>query len=127
MKKTIDYYLTLPYRMEIIPDAEEGGFTVWYPDLPGCLTCSETMEGAIANAQEAKVTWIKAALEDGLEVPVPSEEPDLSEFSGQFKIRMPKSLHRSLSVNAKKEGISMNQYCIYLLSKNDASHQAASV
>jgi hypothetical protein len=33
--------------------------------------------------------------------------------------------HRSLSVNAKKEGISMNQYCIYLLSKNDAAYQTA--
>ena len=125
MKKTIDYYLALPYRMEVIPDAEESGFTVWYPDLPGCLTCSETMDGAIANAQEAKAAWIRAALEDGIEVPVPSDEPALSEFSGQFKLRIPKSLHRSLSVNAKKEGISMNQYCIYLLSKNDTAHQAA--
>ena len=124
MLKTIDYYLALPYRMEVIPDAEEGGFTVWYPDLPGCLTCSETLEGAIANAQDAKVAWIKAALENGLEIPVPSDDPDLSEFSGQFKLRMPRSLHRSLSINAKKEGISMNQYCIYLLSKNDAAHQA---
>lgn len=89
--KTIDYYLNLPYRMEVIPDAEEGGFTVWYPDLPGCLTCSETVEGAIANAQNAKEVWIKAALEAGLEIPVPSVEPDLSEFSGQLKLRMPKS------------------------------------
>ncbi len=127
MKKTIDYYLSLPYRMEIIPDAEEGGYTVWYPDLPGCLTCSETMEGAIADAQDAKTAWIKAALEDGLEVPLPSEEPDLAEFSGQFKLRMPKSLHRALSVNAKKEGISMNQYCVYLLSRNDAAHGMSSI
>lgn len=54
MKKTIDHYLALPYRMEVVPDTEEGGFTVWYPDLPGCLTCSETVEGAIANARDAK-------------------------------------------------------------------------
>ena len=127
MNKTLDHYLTLPYRMEIIPDADEGGYTVWYPDLPGCLTCSDTIEGAIVNAQEAKMVWIKAALADGLEIPVPEDEPDLSEFSGQFKLRMPKSLHRSLSINAKKEGISMNQYCIYLLSKNNAAHQAALV
>lgn len=72
MKKTIDHYLALPYRMEVVPDTEEGGFTVWYPDLPGCLTCSETVEGAIANARDAKETWLKAALEDGLDIPVPS-------------------------------------------------------
>ena len=48
-------------------------------------------------------------------------EPDsLEEYSGQFKLRIPKSLHRSLAEHSKKEGISMNQYCVYLLAKNDA-------
>ncbi|MBQ2743396.1 MAG: toxin-antitoxin system HicB family antitoxin, partial [Oscillospiraceae bacterium] len=36
----------------------------------------------------------------------------------------PKSLHKSLSENSKREGISMNQYCLYLLSKNNAEHSA---
>ena len=34
MKKTIDYYLSLPYRLEIVPDAEEGGFGARFPELP---------------------------------------------------------------------------------------------
>lgn len=122
MTKTLEYYMSLPYRMEIIPDTEEGGYTAWYPDLPGCMTCSETMEGIISNALDAKEAWIKAAIEDGIVINEPSEEQSISEYSGQFKLRMPKSLHKSLSVNAKKEGISMNQYCIYLLSKNDTAH-----
>ena len=120
--KTVEYYMSLPYRMEIIPDVKEGGYTAWYPDLPGCLTCSETVEGIVANALDAKRVWMEATIENGMEIPDPSEEADISEYSGQFKLRMPKSLHRSLSMNAKKEGISMNQYCIYLLSKNDATH-----
>lgn len=115
--KSIEYYLGLPYRMEIIPDAEEG-YTVLFPDLPGCLTCSETMEGIIKSAMDAKKAWIEVALEDGLDIPEPVEE-DSSEYSGQFKLRLPKSLHRSLAVHAKKEGTSMNQYCVYLLSMND--------
>ncbi len=121
MKKTIDYYMSLPYRMEIIPDVEEGGFTVCFPDLPGCLTCSETMDGIIANALDAKKTWLEDALEEGIDIREPSEE-DAMEYSGQFKLRMPKSLHRSLAAHAKREGISMNQYCNYLLAKNDAIH-----
>ena len=122
MKKTIDYYLSLPYRLEIIPDREEGGFTASYPDLPGCLTCSDTMEGIVANAADAKRAWLTAALEDGIEIAEPDAD-DLSGFSGQFKLRVPKSLHRSLSVHAKREGISMNQYCLYLLTKNDSAYQ----
>lgn len=111
-------YLALPYRMEIVEDRAEGGFAVSYPDLPGCITCGETVESAVANAQDAKRAWLEAALEDG----IPIREPDdLESYSGQFKLRIPKSLHKSLTEHAKREGINMNQYCVYLLSKNDAA------
>ena len=117
MKKTIDYYLTLPYRMELIPDAEEGGFTVWFPDLPGCLSSGETSEEAIKNAEDAKQEWLLAAMEENIDIP----EPDsLDAYSGQFKLRLPKSLHRSLALQAKREGVSMNQYCVYRLSQGEA-------
>lgn len=52
--KNIDYYMALPYKMEIVEDKDEGGFVVSYPDLPGCITCGETIETAIANANDAK-------------------------------------------------------------------------
>ncbi len=118
-KKNVEYYMSLPYRMEIYPDVVEGGYTAAYPDLPGCLTCAETIEDLIKNANNAKREWITASLEEGYEIAEPEPVTDLSEYSGQFKIRMPRTLHRSLVLNAKKEGISMNQYCIYLLSKNN--------
>ena len=117
--KTLNEYLDLPYRMEIVEDKYEGGFVVSFPDLPGCLTCGETIESAIANAMDAKKVWFEAAIEEGMEI----YEPDsLDDYSGQFKLRLPKSLHRSLAENSKREGISMNQYCLYLLAKNDALH-----
>ena len=117
MMRTIDDYMSLNYRMEIVEDKEEVGFVVSYPELPGCITCGETMESAIANAQDAKKAWVQAALEEGIEI----HEPDsLEEYSGQFKLRIPRSLHRSLAEHSKREGISMNQYCVYLLSRNDA-------
>ena len=122
MKKTIEYYMSLPYRLEIVPDTEEGGYGARYPDLPGCITCAETLEEVAANAEDAKRVWLEAALEEGAEIAEPFVETDLPEYSGQFKLRMPKSLHRSLSLHAKQEGISMNQYCLYLLAKNDAVH-----
>lgn len=117
MMRTMDDYMNMNYRMEIVEDKEEGGFVVSYPELPGCITCGETMESAIANAQDAKKAWVQAALEEGIEI----HEPDsLEEYSGQFKLRIPRSLHRSLAEHSKREGISMNQYCVYLLSRNDA-------
>lgn len=113
--KTIDYYMNLPYKMEIVADVDEGGFVASFPDLPGCITCGDTIEKAAENAIDAKKAWIEAAIEENLEIREPSEQ---SSYSGQFKLRLPKTLHRMLAEQAREEGISMNQYCIYLLSKN---------
>lgn len=115
--KTFEHYMSNFYRIEIIEDKEESGFVVSYPELPGCISCGETVESALENAKDAKKEWIKAALEENIEIP----EPDsLENYSGQFKLRIPRSLHRSLVEHSQREGISMNQYCVYLLAKNDA-------
>ena len=115
--KTLTDYMAMNYRMEMVEDKEEGGFVVSFPELPGCITCGEDLESAISNAMDAKKAWFEAAIEEEIEI----HEPDsLEEYSGQFKLRMPRSLHRSLAEHSKREGISMNQYCVYLLSKNDA-------
>lgn len=119
--KNIDYYLALPYKLEIHPDTEEGGYGARYPELPGCITCGETLDAAAKNAEDAKKTWLQAALEDGIDIPEPLTD-NLSQYSGQFKLRIPKILHKTLAEHAKREGISMNQYCMYLLSRNDAIH-----
>ena len=114
--KTIDEYMAMNYRMEIVEDRDEGGFVASLPELPGCLTIGDTIEEAIHNMEDAKKSWLEAALESGYEIQEPGS---LEEFSGQFKLRIPRSLHRSLVEHAKREGISMNQYCVYLLTKND--------
>lgn len=84
--KTLNEYLALPYRMEIVEDREEGGYVVSYPDLPGCLTCGETIESAVENARDAKRVWLEAALEEGVSIPMPDS---LEDYSGQFKLRLP--------------------------------------
>ena len=120
--RTLEEYMSLPYRMEIIPDTVEGGFAVRFPELPGCLTCADTLEDAVKNATECKREGLCAAIEDGIAIPEPADE---DEYSGQFKLRIPKSLHKSLAEHSKAEGISMNQYCLYLLTKFDASYKGA--
>ncbi len=118
--KTLNEYMEMPYRMEITTDKDEGGYVVSFPELPGCITCGETIESAVTNALDAKKAWIEVALEDGMAI----REPDsLDDYSGQFKLRIPRSLHRSLAEHSKREGISMNQYCMYLLSMNDALYE----
>lgn len=57
--KTLNDYMSMSYRMEVVEDKTEGGFVVSYPDLPGCITCGETVESAISNALDAKKHGLK--------------------------------------------------------------------
>ena len=117
MMRSLAEYMKLPYKMEVLPDVDEGGYIISFPDLPGCISCGETVEEAIVNAVDAKKAWLEAAIEEGKVI----NEPDrLEDYSGQFKLRIPKSLHKQLAEHSNKEGVSMNQYCVYLLSYNDA-------
>ncbi|HEY7066031.1 MAG TPA: type II toxin-antitoxin system HicB family antitoxin [Chloroflexota bacterium] len=63
------------YSVVLIPDPDEGGFTVRVPALPGCITEGDTLEEALANARDA----IQIYLED-LEAcgePIPEERGEL--------------------------------------------------
>ena len=59
---------------------------------------------------------------DGFEIAIQQKrvipEPKSTEqYSGEFRLRIPKELHKELAIDAEEEGVSMNQYCVYLLSK----------
>ncbi len=69
IRKRLNDYMALPYRIEVVKDENEGGFVISYPDLPGCISSGETLEAAMENLQDAKRVWLMAALEDGLEIP----------------------------------------------------------
>ena len=70
--KTLDEYLSLPYRMEILTDTREGGYIIRFPELPGCLTCGETLERALHNTEDCKRVWMSAALEEKTTIPEPA-------------------------------------------------------
>ena len=70
--KDLNYYLSLPYRMELTPDKPEGDFVVSFPALPGCLSCGETIEEAITNGNDAKIAWLEASLEQGMAINEPT-------------------------------------------------------
>ena len=52
-------------------------------------------------------------LQKGITIPLPV---GYENFSGKFIIRIPRSLHYKLSMEAKEEGVSLNQYALYKLS-----------
>ena len=110
--KDINYYMRLKYPFVIEQD-DDGSYLITFPDLPGCMTCGANIEEAIFMGEDAKKCWFVSALKDGDFIPEPKAVED---YPDNFKIRLPRTLYKQLSTNAKKEGVSMNQYCLYLLS-----------
>ena len=57
------------YTVVLIPEPEEGGYSVVVPSLPGCVTQGDTIEEALSRAQEAITLHVECLEEDGLPVP----------------------------------------------------------
>ncbi len=114
IKKNLEYYFRLPYKVVLYP-AEEGGYAIEIPELPGCVSQGQTLEEAYEMVQDAKRGWIELALQDGKAIPEPTGK---EKYSGKFNIRMPKSLHCTLVAKAKDENVSLNQYINYQLARS---------
>lgn len=65
----------LYHRQVLLIPAEEGGFIVEVPSLPGCISEGDTYEEAMANIREAIELHIEAMLAHN--EPVPEEFPQL--------------------------------------------------
>ena len=113
--KDIQEYLKLPYNYIIQPINEESGeyFYARVLELEGCQSTGVKFEEAYENLKDAMRGWIETKIEGEFEVPLPVGYDD---FSGKFMVRIPKSLHYKLSLEAEQEGVSLNQYALYKLS-----------
>jgi antitoxin HicB len=68
--KDLNYYLSLPYPIELIPD-EDGFWFARIPLLEGCMTNGDTREEALHMIDEAKSLWLETALQVGKTIPEP--------------------------------------------------------
>jgi predicted RNase H-like HicB family nuclease len=60
------------YPIAIEPGTETTAFGVIVPDLPGCFSAGDTLDEALAGAEEAAAAWVDAALDAGEAVPAAS-------------------------------------------------------
>ena len=69
MSLTIKKLMKLPYTVELVKDDE--GFSVCIKELKGCMSCGDSVEEAMSNIEEAKESWLEAALSNELDIPMP--------------------------------------------------------
>jgi len=105
---------TLP-RFEIKPLTEEEGtgYLVEFPDYPGCIADGETPEAAaLKEGRDALKSYVETLKELGRAVPEAGEV-----YGGQWRQRVPKSLHAALARRADREGVSLNMLATALLAE----------
>ena len=66
------------YVFPAVFHVEDDGISIYFPDLPGCLPCADTMEIAFRNAKEALQLHLYGMEEDGEEIPEPSRVDSIS-------------------------------------------------
>ena len=69
------------------------------------------------TAEEAASLAEAEAMDDGSAVSLEQFRRDLEDYSGKLVLRIPRSLHKHLKEEAQAEGVSLNQYMLYKLSR----------
>jgi antitoxin HicB len=103
---SIDKY---PFTIRPLSAEDGGGYLIEYPDLPGCHSDGGTPEQAVVNGRDAVRSYLLSCRKHGDPTPKPSPP---ARSSGQFRVRMPKSLHARLVAQAEREGVSLNMLVV---------------
>ena len=72
-------------------------------------------EDALKELREAMELAIETFKDEGVALPKPLSE---STYSGQFRVRLPRSLHQSLAEQAERESVSLNTLVVSFLSES---------
>ncbi len=93
---------------------EDNGFVASIPGIKALSAFGSTQEDALSELRIATKAYFEALEEAEKSLPYPDK---IISYSGQLRLRMPKSLHSALSIEAEGEGVSLNTHIVTLLSE----------
>ncbi|MEO7505504.1 MAG: type II toxin-antitoxin system HicB family antitoxin [Sphingomicrobium sp.] len=123
------------YPIAIESGTETTAFGVVVPDLPGCFSAGDSLDEALAGAEEAAAAWVDAALDAGDAIPAPSsldalrQNPDFSgwtfgvitldpasldDTTERVNITLPRRVLKRLDALARAAGESRSGYIAHL-------------
>jgi predicted RNase H-like HicB family nuclease len=70
-------------RYAVVIEKGERNYSAYVPDLPGCVSVRDTLEGARAGIREAIEFHLEGMREDGLQIPKPSSLTEYVEVGEQ--------------------------------------------
>jgi antitoxin HicB len=108
-----------PFTVRPLSEADGGGFAIEYPDLPGCISDGSTPEEALEHGCDAVKSYLLSCAKHGDPIPRPSAA------SGQWRQRVPRSLHARLVARARQEGVSLNTLVTAMIAEGLGKRRAS--
>lgn len=123
------------YPIAIESGTDTTAFGIVVPDLPGCFSAGDTLDEAMAGAEEAAAAWVDTALDAGQAIPAPTsldairQRPDyagwtfgvitldpalLDDTTERVNITLPRRVLKRLDALARAAGESRSSYIAYL-------------
>lgn len=112
---------TFRYRILVEWSDEDQAFIARVPALPGCLAHGATAEKA-AHEAEVAAGLILDVMKEDRRTPPPIDA--VADYSGQLRLRLPKSLHEAVSQLATAEGVSLNTLMLSLIAEGCGRREA---
>src|SRR5215213_3954321 len=97
------------YTFNIAWSDEDQEYVATCPAFPGLSALGESEAEALAEAKIALDLFIQTYEHKGISLPPPQV---VETYSGQFRVRLPKSLHRRAAEIAASDGESLNQFVV---------------
>ena len=101
---------------------EDEAFIALCPEFPGLSAFGESAAEALEQIQVAVDLAVETHQAEGWPLPQPQ---GVSQYSGQFRLRMPRSLHAELSTRADTEGVSLNSLAVAYIARGLGSASSA--
>ena len=112
------------YSIRLFWSEEDESYIATIPEFPGLSAHGETPEEAAEEAKVAAELFVEDMEENGERVPEPQVA---AAYSGQLRLRLPRSLHQSLVESARREGVSLNAHLVTLLAENFGAAKTADI
>jgi predicted HicB family RNase H-like nuclease len=100
-------YRATEYLYSVVWSDEDNAFIGRVVEFPSLAAHGDTLEKALHEINQVVEFVLDDLAENGERIPEPLSK---KHFSGKLNVRMPSHLHRQLSVEAEREGVSLNQW-----------------
>lgn len=108
------FYNLDEYEIRIFRDDSGEGYVAAILEMPGVSGCSDSPEKAFEELKTAFALIRQSYEEDNEDMPEPFSR---KQFSGQFRLRLPKDLHSLLAKKAMLDNVSLNQEVLFCIMK----------